>query len=349
MAQHLFVNTRPVRDKLLTGALRAGYFDVLPQGRHPAAVLFVSCDPQGVDVNVHPAKAEVRFREPDAARGLVVATLRHALAGAGHRASSTGGAATLAAMRPEAGPSFWRSPAPSPAAVAAAHAAQAPLAPASAAPQGFAEAPEATFPAAARIEPVAEAPDAPLGAARAQLHGNWIVAQSRDGIVIVDQHAAHERLVYERLKAQAAQARVPSQALLIPAIVDLGADAERVLAAAGDLDRLGLVIEPFGPGCVAVRELPAALGQADAAALLRDIADDLAEQGTSDRLQGRLDAVLSSMACHGSVRSGRSLTGEEMNALLREMERTPRAGQCNHGRPTWVELKLADVERLFGR
>ena len=349
VAQHLFVNTRPVRDKLLTGALRAGYFDVLPQGRHPAAVLFVSCDPQGVDVNVHPAKAEVRFREPDAARGLVVATLRHALAGAGHRASSTGGAATLAAMRPEAGPSFWRSPAPSPAAVAAAHAAQAPLAPASASPQGFAEAPEATFPAAARIEPVAEAPDAPLGAARAQLHGNWIVAQSRDGIVIVDQHAAHERLVYERLKAQAAQARVPSQALLIPAIVDLGADAERVLAAAGDLDRLGLVIEPFGPGCVAVRELPAALGQADAAALLRDIADDLAEQGASDRLQGRLDAVLSSMACHGSVRSGRSLTGEEMNALLREMERTPRAGQCNHGRPTWVELKLADVERLFGR
>ena len=349
VAQHLFVNTRPVRDKLLTGALRAGYFDVLPQGRHPAAVLFVSCDPQGVDVNVHPAKAEVRFREPDAARGLVVATLRHALAGAGHRASSTGGAATLAAMRPEAGPSFWRSPAPSPAAVAAAHAAQAPLAPASIAPQGFAEAPEATFPAAARIEPVAEAPDAPLGAARAQLHGNWIVAQSRDGIVIVDQHAAHERLVYERLKAQAAQARVPSQALLIPAIVDLGADAERVLAAAGDLDRLGLVIEPFGPGCVAVRELPAALGQADAAALLRDIADDLAEQGASDRLQGRLDAVLSSMACHGSVRSGRSLTGDEMNALLREMERTPRAGQCNHGRPTWVELKLADVERLFGR
>ena len=349
VAQHLFVNTRPVRDKLLTGALRAGYFDVLPQGRHPAAVLFVSCDPQGVDVNVHPAKAEVRFREPDAARGLVVATLRHALAGAGHRASSTGGAATLAAMRPEAGPSFWRSPAPSPAAVAAAHAAQAPLAPASASPQGFAEAPEATFPAAARIEPVAEAPDAPLGAARAQLHGNWIVAQSRDGIVIVDQHAAHERLVYERLKAQAAQARVPSQALLIPAIVDLGADAERVLAAAGDLDRLGLVIEPFGPGCVAVRELPAALGQADAAALLRDIADDLQDAGASDRLQARLDAVLSSMACHGSVRSGRSLTGEEMNALLREMERTPRAGQCNHGRPTWVELKLADVERLFGR
>lgn len=350
VAQHLFVNGRPVRDKLLTGALRAGYFDVLPSGRHPAAVLFVACDPQGVDVNVHPAKAEVRFREPDAARGLVVAALRHALAGAGHRASSTGGAATLAAMRPET-PSFWRDPPPSRVAVAAAHAAQAPLMPVPAAApssQGFAETGATAFPAA-RIEPVAEAPDAPLGAARAQLHGNWIVAQSRDGIVIVDQHAAHERLVYERLKAQAAQARVPSQALLIPAIVELGADAERVLAAAGDLDRLGLVIEPFGPGCVAVRELPAALGQADAAALIRDIADDLAEHGASDRLQGRLDAVLSSMACHGSVRSGRSLTGEEMNALLREMERTPRSGQCNHGRPTWVELRLSDIERLFGR
>ncbi|SDL47658.1 DNA mismatch repair endonuclease MutL [Paracoccus chinensis] len=349
VAQHLFVNTRPVRDKLLTGALRAGYFDVLPSGRHPAAVLFVACDPQGVDVNVHPAKAEVRFREPDAARGLVVATLRHALAGAGHRASSTGGAATLAVMRPETAPSFWRSQTPSPAAVAAAHAAQAPLAPVPTAPQGFAETSGPAFPAAARVEPMVEAPDAPLGAARAQLHGNWIVAQSRDGIVIVDQHAVHERLVYERLKAQAAQARVPSQALLIPAIVDLGPEAERVLAAAGELDRLGLVVEPFGPGCVAVRELPAALGQADAAALLRDIADDLAEHGASDRLQGRLDAVLSSMACHGSVRSGRSLTGEEMNALLREMERTPRSGQCNHGRPTWVELRLSDIERLFGR
>lgn len=345
VAQHLYVNGRPVRDKLLTGALRAGYFDVLPQGRHPAAVLFVACDPQGVDVNVHPAKAEVRFREPDAARGLVVTALRHALAGAGHRASSTGGTATLAAFRPE--------PAPSPASLSAAWAAQAPLTPIPQ-PRGFAEAIDPAFPAAARIEPAPPAgtdagTETPLGAARAQLHGNWIVAQTRDGIVIVDQHAAHERLVYERLKAQAAQARVPGQALLIPAIVDLGADAARVLAAADDLARLGLVVEPFGPGCVAVRELPAALGQADAAALLRDIADDLAEHGASDRLQGRLDAVLSSMACHGSVRSGRSLSADEMNALLRDMERTPRSGQCNHGRPTWVELKLADIERLFGR
>ena len=205
-------------------------------------------------------------------------------------------------------------------------------------------------PAAARVEPEPDPTDAPLGAARAQLHENWIVAQTADGIVIVDQHAAHERLVYERLKAQAqAAGRIPSQALLIPEIVELGDGADRMLAVAEDLDRLGLVIEPFGPGCLAVRELPAALGHADAAALLRDIADDLADLGRSDRLQSRIDAVLSSMACHGSVRSGRRLTGDEMNALLREMERTPRSGQCNHGRPTWVELKLADIERLFGR
>ncbi|HHW33358.1 MAG TPA: DNA mismatch repair endonuclease MutL [Paracoccus solventivorans] len=348
VAQHLYVNGRPVRDKLLTGALRAGYFDVLPQGRHPAAVLFVDCDPQGVDVNVHPAKAEVRFREPDAARGLVVASLRHALAAAGHRASSTGGAATLAAFRPE--------PRPSPAASLAAWQAQAPLAPLTNAAPGLAEAPatwpEAApmFPAAARVEPAAEPTDAPLGAARAQLHENWIIAQTADGIVIVDQHAAHERLVYERLKAQAAAAaRIPSQALLIPEIVELGEGTERLLAMAEDLDRLGLVVEPFGPGCVVVREIPAALGRLDVAALLRDIADDLADAGASDRLQGRLDAVLSSMACHGSVRSGRSLNAQEMNALLREMERTPRSGQCNHGRPTWVELKLSDIERLFGR
>ena len=348
VAQHLYVNGRPVRDKLLTGALRAGYFDVLPQGRHPAAVLFVDCDPQGVDVNVHPAKAEVRFREPDAARGLVVASLRHALAEAGHRSSSTGGAATLAAFRPE--------PRPSPAASLAAWQAQAPLPPLPDAAPGLAEAaapwPEAppVFPAAARVEPAAAPTDAPLGAARAQLHENWIIAQTVDGIVIVDQHAAHERLVYERLKAQAAAAsRIPSQALLIPEIVELGADAERLLSVAADLDRLGLVVEPFGPGCVVVREIPAALGRADVTALLRDIADDLTDAGASDRLQGRLDAVLSSMACHGSVRSGRSLNAQEMNALLREMERTPRSGQCNHGRPTWVELKLADIERLFGR
>ncbi|HRO16405.1 MAG TPA: DNA mismatch repair protein MutL, partial [Paracoccus sp. (in: a-proteobacteria)] len=341
VAQHLYVNGRPVRDKLLTGALRAGYLDVLAAGRHPAAVLYLDCDPQEVDVNVHPAKAEVRFREPGAARGLVVAALRHAMAGAGHRASSTGGAAVLAAARAEPSTPMLRlAPLPSAQARAAAWTAQAPAG----TPPGFAE-------ASGRVEPMAGPDDdAPLGAARAQLHENWIVAQTRDGIVIVDQHAAHERLVYERLKAQAASARVPAQALLIPEIVELEGDAAaRILAAAEDLARLGLVVEPFGPGCVVVRELPAVLGRTDARALLRDIADDLAEHGASDRLQGRIDAVLSSMACHGSVRSGRRMTGDEMNALLREMERTPRSGQCNHGRPTWVELKLSDIERLFGR
>ena len=350
VAQHLFVNGRPVRDKLLIGALRAGYFDVLSAGRHPAAVLFLSCDPQGVDVNVHPAKAEVRFREPDAARGLVVSALRHALAGAGHRASSTGGTATLAAFRPE--PRYPLRP--SAAAIGTAYAAQAPAA-------GFAESASgapAAFdlgdfaPAAGRVEASADdtGTDNPLGAARAQLHENWIVAQTADGMVIVDQHAAHERLVYERLKSQSQAAdRIPSQALLIPEIVQLGDAADRLLAAADDLSRLGLVIDPFGPGCIAVREVPAALGRIDAAALVRDIADDLADLGRSDRLQSRIDAVLSSMACHGAVRSGRRMTAEEMNALLRDMERTPRSGQCNHGRPTWVELKLADIERLFGR
>lgn len=341
VAQHLYVNGRPVRDKLLTGALRAGYMDVLTQGRHPAAVLFIACDPHAVDVNVHPAKAEVRFREPDLARGLVVSALRHALAGAGHRSSSTVGAAALQVARTEpAARGYQASYAPARAsapALAASLAFQAP---------GFAESPTA------RVEPEPDSPppDAPLGAARAQLHENWIVAQTATGIVIVDQHAAHERLVYERLKAQAQASGIASQALLIPEIVELSdADAARLLSIAPDLAALGLVIEPFGGGAVAVREVPALLKHVDAPRLIRDILDDLAEQGASDRLQARVDAVLSSMACHGSVRSGRRMTADEMNALLREIERTPRSGQCNHGRPTWIELKLSDIERLFGR
>ena len=340
VAQHLFVNGRPVRDKLLTGALRAGYMDVLASGRHPAAVLFLNCEPHQVDVNVHPAKAEVRFREPDIARGLVVSALRHALAGAGHRASTTVAGAALAAARPE--PEIPRqyqasyAPArPSAPALAASLAFQAP---------GFAETPSG------RVEPEPEGIDAPLGAARAQLHENWIVAQTASGIVIVDQHAAHERLVYERLKAQAEASGIASQALLIPEIVELSeAEAQRILSIAGDLAELGLVIEPFGGGAIAVRAVPALVRRLDAPALIRDILDDLADQGASDRLRARVDAVLSSMACHGSVRSGRRMSGEEMNALLREMERTPKSGQCNHGRPTWIELKLADIERLFGR
>ena len=346
VAQHVFVNTRPVRDKLLTGALRAGYFDVLPSGRHPAAVLFIDCDPHFVDVNVHPAKAEVRFREPDLVRGLVVATLRHRLADSSRRASDTVGAGMLAAFQaePAAAPAALRYQMdyrPSPSALRAAYAAQAP------AFDGFAEAPSA------RSEPALDGAgpaDAPLGAARAQLHENYIIAQTADGMVIVDQHAAHERLVYERLKALAGENGIPSQALLIPEIVELPeADAARILAVADDLAALGLQVEAFGGGAVAVREIPALLGKLNATSLIRDIADDLADQGASDRLRARVDAVLSSMACHGSVRSGRRMGAEEMNALLREMERTPRSGQCNHGRPTWVKLSLSDIERLFGR
>lgn len=349
VAQHLYVNGRPVRDKLLTGALRAGYMDVLPAGRHPAAVLFLECDPQMVDVNVHPAKAEVRFRDPQSARGLVVGSLRHAMAGAGHRASSTVGDATLQAVQVEPRPEplaenrsdprpAWQADRPSAAAVRTALDLQMP---------GFAETPSARF------DPVvADAPmeDAPLGAARAQIHENYIIAQTPDGLVIVDQHAAHERLVYERLKAQAQAAGIPAQALLIPEIVELSpADADRILSIAADLAALGLVVEPFGPGAVALREVPAMLARLDGRALIRDILDDLADQGASDRLQARIDAVLSSMACHGSVRSGRRMGADEMNALLREMERTPKSGQCNHGRPTWVKLQLSDIERLFGR
>ncbi|SIS72013.1 DNA mismatch repair endonuclease MutL [Paracoccus saliphilus] len=350
VAQHLYVNGRPVRDKLLTGALRAGYMDVLASGRHPAAVLYLTCDPQLVDVNVHPAKAEVRFRDPTAARGLVVSALRHGLANAGHRASSTVGDATLAAFQPEpaglnAAPrrNYQMDYRPSGGAIRASLDLQAPT---PTQETGFSEAPSARFEPAGDDTPTT----APLGAARAQIHENYIIAQSDDGLVIVDQHAAHERLVYERLKAQAEANGIASQALLIPEIVELPeADAARILSIADELAELGLVVEAFGGGAIAVREAPAMLAKLNAQALIRDILDDLSDQGASDRLRARIDAVLSSMACHGSVRSGRRMSAEEMNALLRDMERTPKSGQCNHGRPTWVKLRLADIERLFGR
>ncbi len=341
VAQHLFVNGRPVRDKLLVGALRAAYADFLSRDRHPVAALFLDCPPERVDVNVHPAKAEVRFREPGVVRGLVVSALRHALAEAGHRSATTLGAGALGAFRPEGGArpaAPWR---PSQAEMARAFAAQTPLAP------GFAEAA-----ASARIEPPAEAgaEDLPLGAARTQLHGNYIVAQTREGMVIVDQHAAHERLVYEKLKRQMAERGVARQALLIPEVVELGEDAAtRVLDHADHLAAVGLTVEPFGGGSVAVREMPALLGQADPSRLIRDVADELADLGASGAVKERLDAILSRIACHGSVRSGRRLGAEEMNALLREMEATPHSGQCNHGRPTWVGLTLAEIEKLFGR
>ncbi len=342
--QFLFVNGRPVRDKLLIGALRAAYMDVLSRDRHPAAVLNMTCDTERVDVNVHPAKAEVRFREPGVVRGLIVSALRHALAGAGHRASSTVAGLTLGALRTEeTRPRVYQMERPTQAVLRMAHAAQAPLAP------ELAEA-SARYEPAVR-DPVEEAAEyRPLGAARAQVHENYIIAQTATGIVIVDQHAAHERLVYERLKRQREEQGVAAQALLIPEIVDLSeGDARLLLDHAEALGALGLTVEPFGGGAVAVRETPALLGEVNAATLLRDILDELRDLGASQTLQSRIDSVLSRMACHGSVRSGRRMRADEMNALLREMETTALSGQCNHGRPTYVELKLSDIERLFGR
>jgi len=342
VTQFLFVNGRPVRDKLLIGALRAAYMDVLSRDRHPAAALFITCDPQLVDVNVHPAKSEVRFREPALVRGLIVSGLRHALASAGHRASTTVGAATRNALRSEpASARICQMDRPAQLGRAAAYQAQTP---------GFAEmtAPSARFePAPVEAE---ESETLPLGAARAQVHENYIIAQTETGIVIVDQHAAHERLVYERLKAQYAETGIASQALLIPDIVEMSpAEAGRLLDLADDLAHLGLVIEPFSGGAIAVRETPAMLGEVDAKGLLQDILDELSDLEESGNLRARIDAILSRVACHGSIRSGRRMRAEEMNALLREMEATPLSGQCNHGRPTYVELKLSDIERLFGR
>ncbi len=341
--QFLFVNGRPVTDRLLLGALRVAYFDVLSRDRHPAAVLDLIVDPERVDVNVHPAKAEVRFREPDAARSLIITGLRSVLAGAAPRGATTLAAGTLAAFRPD----VPRPDVPRQSTLAQAFAAQAP-----ALPQGFAEPPQARI-AETLAQPVVEAssPDAhPLGAARAQLHGNWIIAQTADGIVIVDQHAAHERLVYEWLKAEMAARGIARQPLLIPEIVTLSApDAALVLSAAPALAEVGLIVEPFGGSAVAITETPAILGPVNGAALLRDILDELADSGHSTLTRARIDAVLSRMACHGSVRSGRQMRPEEMNALLREIEATPNSAQCNHGRPTFVELKLSDIERLFGR
>ncbi|WP_406871053.1 DNA mismatch repair endonuclease MutL [Thioclava sp. 'Guangxiensis'] len=376
--QFLFVNNRPVRDKMLIGALRAAYMDFLSRERHPAAALFISCDPERVDVNVHPAKAEVRFRESQVVRGLIVSGLRAALGGAGHRASTTVADATLAAFRPEARPEpaaqqtfarIYQMDRPSMGATRAAYAAQAPdfrPAPAYPAPacpsppqEGFAETTafheaQPTYDApSARFETAPAAPDLtarPLGAARAQLHENYIVAQTERGMVIVDQHAAHERLVYERLKRQMAENGVPAQALLIPEIVELSAgDAALLLDHADTLSKLGLSIEEFGGSAIAVRETPAILGEINAEAMLRDVLDELSDLGDSQLVQAKIEAVLSRMACHGSIRSGRQMRAEEMNALLREMEATPHSGQCNHGRPTYVELKLSDIERLFGR
>ncbi|GAA0579626.1 DNA mismatch repair endonuclease MutL [Caenispirillum bisanense] len=370
--QYLFVNGRPVKDRLLTGAVRGAYQDFLAHDRHAVLALYLDLPPREVDVNVHPAKAEVRFRDSALVRGLIVSALRHALAAAGHRASTTVALGALGAARPEGeeaemrrpalplgrsgGQAAWSwTPPPRPAAgdLAAAFAAQAPQG-------GFFEPagrlPNLSAPPQARdAGPAAEAPrraaaEHPLGVARAQLHGTYIVAQTADGIVIVDQHAAHERLVYERMKQALADGGVARQGLLLPEVVEMDeADADRVAARAEELAALGLVIEPFGPGSILVREVPALLGDCDVKGLIRDLADELAELGEALALKDRLADVCGTMACHGSVRAGRLLNAEEMNALLRQMEMTPHSGQCNHGRPTYVELKLKDIERLFGR
>lgn len=359
VAQYMFVNGRPVRDKLFYGALRGAYADFLSRDRHPAVALFVDCDPHLVDVNVHPAKSEVRFRDPGLARGLIVSGLRHALANAGHRASTTVAGATLGAMTPEAtSPRVYQMDRPGQSRAGPSRAARETAFQAQS--LGFAEMAESY---SARVEPhfapqgeegphVPDEPPvyAPLGAARAQVHENYIIAQTEKGIVIVDQHAAHERLVYERLKRQAAENGIAAQALLIPEVVDLSdTDCALLLEHAGDLHDLGLAVEPFGGGAVAVRETPAILGEVNAEAMLRDILDELHDLGQSAQLKDRIDAILSRVACHGSIRSGRRMQADEMNALLREMEATPHSGQCNHGRPTYVELKLSDIERLFGR
>src|ERR1700688_771355 len=360
LGQYLFVNGRPVRDKLLVGAVRGAYADYLPRDRHPLLALFVTLDAREVDVNVHPAKTEVRFRDGGLVRGLIVRALKEALAREGQRASTTGGSATIAAFRPLAtarrAPFDWRrSPSrPDPRGFASTGFTNM----RGGVALGFAEAAQAAFevgePAAdARVESFEPAPDLierPLGAARAQVHETYIVSQTRDGLVIVDQHAAHERIVYERMKAVIDKAGVARQILLIPEIVELDeADAARIGQRAQELARFGLVIEAFGPGAVAVRETPSMLGEIDVRALLRDLAEHMAEWDDSLPLERRLLHVSATMACYGSVRAGRRLKPEEMNALLREMEEVPNSGQCNHGRPTYVELKLTDIERLFGR
>jgi DNA mismatch repair protein MutL len=414
-ATHQFfsVNGRPVRDKLLMGALRGAYADVMASDRHAVVVIDIGLDPTEVDVNVHPTKADVRFREPQLVRGLLVGGIRATLAASGHRSATTGGRATLEALRPG-----WQ-PAPAypgaaqsgsgtvpgssytPAAPRApalpersqmglslhtGHAGRAsdwrredaripraaawdwrdlgPAAPVSEKdtfrPDGFAEAEQGSTDQVPKpsASPWAQPADStrpldltqPLGQPRAQVHDNYIVSETPDGFILVDAHAAHERLTYERLKRQRAAAEIPRQMLLIPEIVELTADeAATLLEAADDLAAAGLVIEPFGGQAVAVREVPVILGQFNIGRLLRDIADDLGDQGATNRIEGRINRVLSTMACHGSVRTGRRLQLAEMDALLREMEVTPNSGQCNHGRPTWVELKLADIERLFGR
>ena len=337
ISQFLFVNGRPVRDKLLLGGLRGAYSDLLPRDRHPVVALFVECEPERVDVNVHPAKAEVRFRDPGIVRGLIVSSLRQSMAQAGHRTATTLADVALGKFEAQTksrvyqmdrvGNSF-----------------------------GYAASRENETifdvqpSARTETEYQTETQNTPLGAARAQLHENYIISQTDQGLIIVDAHAAHERLLYEKLKAQLNNSRVLSQALLIPEVITLPEDEILLLLEQSDvLSKLGLTVEAFGQGAVSVQTIPAILGQINVKKLVFDIVDELSDGGTIQSLNSKMETILSRVACHGSVRTGRRMQADEMNALLREMESTPYSGQCNHGRPTYVSLSMTDIAKLFGR
>lgn len=351
LGQYLFVNGRPVRDKLIIGAVRAAYADYLPRDRHPVVALFVTLDPQEVDANVHPAKTEVRFRNAGLVRALIIHALKDGLAREGRRTAANSDGKALMSFRPgvsEQSESVFANSAYRPSDGERPEASY---------ESAFAEIGQTAFDTGSPAADIRETTpltkdllDRPLGAARTQIHETYIVSQTRDGLIVVDQHAAHERIVYERLKAALERDGVQRQLLLIPEIVELDdATVEALSAKANELEKFGLVVESFGPGAIAVRETPALLGKTNAASLLRDLAEHIAEWDEALPLERRLMHIAATMACHGSVRAGRILKPEEMNALLREMEVTPNSGQCNHGRPTYVELKLADIEKLFGR
>lgn len=349
--QYLFVNGRPVKDRLLIGAVRGAYADMLARDRHAVLALFLQVPASEVDVNVHPAKSEVRFRDPALVRGMVVSGLRHALSTGDQRSAQAPSASAMAAWQAEPiappppsaqGSMFGQQWRPEPR-----------VSEAGQAWRGYEQSVMAPLQARAEVaaEPVVAAATHPLGVARGQISNTYIVAEAEDGLVIVDQHAAHERLVLERLRAAGAgQGSAPAQALLIPEVVELEEVAcDRLEEAAPKLAEFGLALERFGPNAMLVRSVPAALAKGDPAKLVADVADDLAHHGDALLLGEQLDLVLATMACHGSVRAGRQLSVTEMNALLREMEVTPRSGQCNHGRPTWVKLAHGDIEKLFGR
>jgi DNA mismatch repair protein MutL len=370
--QYMFVNGRPVQDKMLMSALRAAYAETVPHGRYPVAALSLKLDPALVDVNVHPAKSDVRFRDPGHIRGLLIGAIRQALTREGDRASTTGASQMMSAFRPGFSPSFVR---PNPVQNWTPNASPSRPLDGASSSFGFGMREQSQSSFETMTAPTARAGDEgqyhagdsglehsgqnaqageiqrfPLGAARAQVHENYIVAQTEDGLVIVDQHAAHERLVFEDIRNAMHSKRPNSQVLLIPEIIDLPEeDCDRLMEHAEGFDKLGLAIERFGPGAIAVRETPAMLGEVNAPGLIRQLADEIAEWDTASSLANKLEYVAATMACHGSVRSGRRMRPEEMNALLRQMENTPGSGQCNHGRPTYIELKLADIERLFGR